>query len=104
MRTDGKWMAGFHLNSALFRLSATYDRILKIVIGGSGDLRSRREEAERRYTWDSTNIRAIHGQATDLKHTPKGVRDGRRKDAGLQNAADALNELISLVEGWERQP
>ena len=100
VRTDGKWMAGFHLNSALFRLSATYDRILKIVVGGSGDLGARREEAECRYNWKNTNIRAIHGQATDLKHTPKGTHDGRRKDAGLQNAADALNELLGLVEAW----
>jgi hypothetical protein len=33
LRFDGKWMAGFHFNSALFRIAAVYHRILKIVVG-----------------------------------------------------------------------
>ena len=33
VRTDGKWMAGFHFNSALFRMAAAYHRALKVVVG-----------------------------------------------------------------------
>src|SRR5678815_1814452 len=32
IRLDGKWMAGFHFNSALFRIAAVYHRLLKIVV------------------------------------------------------------------------
>lgn len=31
VRLDGKWMAGFHFNSALLRLSAVYHRILRVL-------------------------------------------------------------------------
>src|SRR6059036_133007 len=33
VRDDGKWMAGFHFNSAMFRMSAVYHRVLKTVTG-----------------------------------------------------------------------
>jgi hypothetical protein len=32
VRTEGKWVAGFYFNNALFRTAAVYHRILKIVI------------------------------------------------------------------------
>lgn len=32
VRTDGVWMAGFHLNSALARLAGTYHRALKMFV------------------------------------------------------------------------
>ena len=38
VRVDGKWIAGFHFNSALYRISATYHRTLKLVIGKDGDI------------------------------------------------------------------
>ena len=31
IRLDGKWMSGFHFNSALFRISSVYHRSLKIA-------------------------------------------------------------------------
>jgi hypothetical protein len=33
VRTDGKWIAGFYFNNALFRTAAVYHRILKIATG-----------------------------------------------------------------------
>jgi hypothetical protein len=38
VRVDGKWIAGFQFNSALYRISATYHRTLKLVIGKDGDI------------------------------------------------------------------
>jgi len=100
VRTDGKWMAGFHLNSAMYRLSATYDRILKTVTDVSGDLAAMRNAAEKQFNWKSKNIRGIHGQVTALKHDRRGAHDGRRRDAGLENAYGAVGELLSLTEAW----
>jgi hypothetical protein len=106
VRTDGKWMAGFHFNSALFRLSAAYHRILKIVTNKKGDVGILRPAAENVYRhvkgsdWCSDNIRAVHGQVTDLKHTPKGTFSARREKAGLPNAVSAVSELLDLIETW----
>jgi hypothetical protein len=107
VRTDGMWMAGFHFNSALFRMSSTYDRFLKIVTGKGGNvgtLRILAEELYKRWTgesWKNENIRAIHGQVTDLKHNPEGIYASRRSDAGFQNAFLAIGELLDLVEAWK---
>lgn len=104
LRTDGRWMAGFHLNSALFRESATYDRILATVVDEGSDLKSRRAKAQERYGWRSDNIHAIHGQVNALKHDRMGIHDGRRRDAGLTNAVAAFGELLALIEAWQQQP
>jgi hypothetical protein len=96
-------MAGFHLNGALFRQSATYDRILATIIDDGSKLEARRETALQRYAWCSDNIRAIHGQVNVLKHSRRGIHDGRRKNAGIENAVAALGELLNLIEAWERQ-
>lgn len=107
VRTDGKWMAGFHFNSALFRISGTYHRFLKVVVGKNGDVGALRPLAEELYRqrigadWKNSNVRAIHGQVTDLKHTVGGTYEGRRVDAGFQNAVSAVGELLDLVETWK---
>ena len=31
IRLDGAWMAGFHFNSAIMRLSAVYHRFLRVI-------------------------------------------------------------------------
>lgn len=103
VRTDGKWMAGFHLNGALFRESSVYDRILKVV-SLKKELDMRRAEAEARYGWRAhSNIQAIHRQVNDLKHSTSGSYRGRRRDAGVQNSIDALHELLTLIEAWASQ-
>ena len=110
MRTDGKWMAGFHFNSALFRTSAAYHRILQIVTGNAGDVGALRLSAEQLYRqlkgsdWRNDNIRAVHGQVTDLKHRPRGTFSGRRRNAGYQNAVAAVSELLDLIETWAPKP
>jgi hypothetical protein len=106
VRTDGKWMAGFYFNSALFRLSGTYHRALTIVVGHGGDVGNLRPDAEQLYRgwtgkeWGNSNVRAIHGQVVDLKHIPKGTFEHRRTDAGMANAVSAVDELLDLLEAW----
>lgn len=110
VRTDGKWMAGFHFNSALFRLSASYHRILQTITHEAGNMATLRPAAENIYRqlkgsdWRNGNIRAVHGQVTDLKHRPKGTFSGRREKAGHPNAVSAVSELLDLIETWASKP
>jgi len=107
VRTDGAWMAGFHLNSALFRMSAVYHRFLKIVVGKeTGYVPALSPRAKKLYRkwkneeWANSNIEGVYLQVNDLKHSPAGTHDGRRKEAGYENAVAAVSELLDLVEAW----
>jgi hypothetical protein len=106
VRNDGKWMAGFYFNSALFRMSAVYHRVLKLVTGKSGEVGVLRPEAENLHeqwnsaAWQNQNVKEIHGQATDLKHGRRGIYEGRRKNAGFENALLGVGELLDLIEAW----
>ncbi|HKF52150.1 MAG TPA: hypothetical protein VKB26_07535 [Candidatus Acidoferrales bacterium] len=103
VRTDGAWMAGFHFNSALYRISATYDRFLKTVVGHGGDVGTLRVEAEKKFqqqtgrAWENTDVRGIHGQTTTLKHDTKGTYETRRENAKFENAISAVGELLELL-------
>ena len=110
IRLDGKWMAGFHFNSALFRIAAVYHRLLKIVVdnpdtGETVDVL--RPKATKRYarwtghSWSRTNADAIHGEVTRLKHKPSATLNQRR--AKFAQAFDASEELLQLVEAWVRK-
>ena len=106
IREDGKWMAGFHFNSAMFRMSAVYHRVLQIVTGKKGDVGTLRHEAEifyRRWrgsTWAHGSLHAVHGQVTDLKHTPHGTFFGRRRGASYEGAVVGMSQLLDLIEAW----
>jgi hypothetical protein len=109
IRLDGKWMAGFHFNSALFRVAAVYHRFLKIVVDNP-DTRETvdvlRPKAAKRYArwtghpWSRTNADEIHGEVTRLKHKPSATLNQRR--AKFAQAFDASEELLQLVEAWIR--
>lgn len=69
MRTEGKWTAGFYFNNGLFRTSAVYHRVLKIVTGNElteknvGTLRPIAEKLykqKRGQPWTNTHVRSLH--------------------------------------------
>jgi len=104
VRTDGKWMAGFHFNSALFRTAAVYHGILKIVVGRVAyvhELRGRARELYRQWNhsdWTSDKLEMVHSQVNDLKHSPRGIHDQRT--VAYQDAVSAVGELLDLIEAW----
>ncbi|MCI0724733.1 MAG: hypothetical protein L0338_38090 [Acidobacteria bacterium] len=117
VRMNGKWMAGFHFNSALFRLSAVYHRSLKVVtgkptsrahVGSDRDSNSLLSQAKRIYTtwtnrsWDNDNIARVHEEVNDLKHTAAGKFWGR--NVSQRVAIRAVEELLGLLETWNLQP
>jgi hypothetical protein len=117
IRMTGKWMAGFHFNSALFRLSAVYHRSLKVVtgqptsrkgIGNDKDPNSLLSQAKKAYkgwtgrAWDNGNITRVHGEVNDLKHKSVGIFWGRNVKEVV--AISAVKELLGLLKPWESQP
>jgi hypothetical protein len=87
VRMDGKWIAGFHLNSALFRVSCVYDRILSLL-SQRPTLDERRKDAETRYGWrEHDKTRAIRGQVNKFKHSTSGTYVRRHQNADLSNSS-----------------
>jgi len=107
VRIDGKWMAGLHFNSALFRAGAVYHRILKIAVGRPATedhVPQLRREATKLYrqwrkaAWSSQHMDAVHAQVNVLKHSPRGVHDLRT--VRYQDAVAGVSELLDLIEAW----
>lgn len=107
VRTDGRWMAGFHFNGALFRIAGAYHRGLKVVVGEPKSreyactLQPKAAALYRTWKsseWESRGIKAVHDQVNDLKHTPQGVYEGRKVQ--FKEALKAVEELLNLIESW----
>jgi len=103
VRTHGPWMAGFHFNSALFRLAASYHRFLKLVTGKSNgyvpDLEPCAKALYKKRTgseWQNFSLNKIHDQVNHLKHAPDGTY--LRRKVLLCQAMSAVQELLDLVE------
>lgn len=105
VRTDGKWIAGFYFNNALFRLAAIYHRELKVVAGKEKardfveallpEARSR-FKAAKGCDWANIQITKIHTEVNGLKHTASGLYSGRT--VTLKESIDAVEELLALFE------
>jgi hypothetical protein len=81
--TDGKpvnsrWLAGYHFNSGLNRISALNNRISKYVIGRLQD-----------FTPDARN------EVNRLKHDVQGVIKGR--NVGMEDAIEAVEKLLNSL-------
>jgi hypothetical protein len=63
VRTDGKWIAGFYFNDALFRTAAVYHRVLKIVVGENAYVPALLPKAKNLFThWKSDKLDIVHSQ------------------------------------------
>jgi hypothetical protein len=99
VRTDGKWVAGFYFNNALFRISAIYHRILKSVVGEKAYVPVLLPKVQALYPqWTNSKLDMVHNQVNDLKHTPRGVHDQRT--VTYDDAVAAVDELLALIETW----
>jgi hypothetical protein len=99
VRTDGKWIAGFYFNNALFRTAAIYHRVLKIVVGEKAYVPVLVIKAQALYPqWTHSKLDTVHDQVNDLKHTPRGVYEQRT--VTYDDAVAAVGELLVLIEAW----
>lgn len=106
VRTDGVWMAGFHFNSALYRIAAVYHRVLKLAASDSA-LRKRKRpmvddllpDVEPRFpNWKHDHLTAVHNEVNLLKHERGGIYATRR--VSFDDAVLAAQELLDLLEAW----
>jgi hypothetical protein len=105
VRVDGKWMAGFHFNSALFRIAAVSHRVLQIVAQCDNGLPKLCEEAGRLHqkwipgrNWSGAEIQRVNTEVNKLKHRRKGLLQRRR--VSYEDGLTAVDELLGLIEAW----
>ena len=109
VRIDGKWIAGWHFNSALFRIAAVFHRLSKLALGTPSTkdyvptLLPKVKSLYRQWTnaeWSSKRVGAIHDEVNTLKHTPQGVHSTRY--ATFEDALTGVGELVDLIETWNQ--
>ncbi len=102
IRTTGKWMAGCHFNSALYRTAAVNHRVLKFVTGKDDKVGPLQQLAAPRYRqstgrdWTFDNSTKVHKQVNNPKHDPDGTYHTRTVQ--YEELAAAVEEIINLLE------
>jgi hypothetical protein len=107
VRIDGAWIAGWHFNSALFRVSAVYHRSLKLIDGNPNqknwakNILPRVKTSYKTWTgtdWSETSTHAIHDEVNVLKHDGRGIYQNRT--ATFEDTVASISELLELIEVW----
>ena len=108
VRNQGKWMAGFHFNSALFRLAAVFHRGLKVLA-----LKPEEKDVYRKtllqivqpaytkvtgHNWNHNMLERVHDEVNGLKHAPSGV--AIKRDVDRVTCLEAVDQLLDLFEVW----
>ena len=105
IQAEGKWIAGFHFNSAILRVAAVYHRSLKIALDDPDTkafAMTLRPLAKARYPkWSDDNAAAIHREVNTIKHEAGGLR---RRTTTPEEALKAIEEVIALLETWAATP
>jgi hypothetical protein len=106
LRLDGKWIAGWHFNSALYRIASVYHRLLKLIRNSNSRdyvnafVQPVKNDFEQ-WTgapWSNAHTDVIHEQVNTIKHQPGGIYDART--ATRADAKGSINELLDLIEAW----
>ena len=102
VRTSGNWLSGFHFNSALFRIAATYHRGLKVVSGKETSALQKADLLKIVETgfpsWQHKELDKIHKEVNQLKHDGEGLFQTR--SVSWKESELAVEELIELFELW----
>ena len=105
VRTAGKWMAGFHVNSSTYRTAAVHNRLLKIITGVNTDkIKELDDEAGAKYKqwaggqqWKRDQLKKVSEEANHLKHTDEGIfsKRGLTYHRGLEPTRQEEREGVS---------
>ena len=82
VRKDGNWMAGFHFNNAMFRISALLDRLPK-ALGGHATAQSRYQKKTGK-AWENKEAHEIRKEVNRLKHKASTTLSHHRIPEGIR--------------------
>jgi uncharacterized membrane protein len=94
-------MAGFHFNSAMFRISAVFDRLPRAFAGCPHGEACCEHGAAAQYrkakgkAWPNQQLHDIRKEVNSIKHEAIGVYRGTR--ANLNAALAAVNQVLDLA-------
>ncbi len=107
VRLDGKWAAGYYLNSALFRIDSVQHRVLEIVAGTEEakfekllNCASAWFKKSQGHSWTSEYLEKVSAEVIRLKHRRGGLESGRK--AELDDSVKAVAELLTLFEAFQK--
>jgi hypothetical protein len=95
IKTHGNWMAGFHFNSAMFRVSAVFDRMPK-ALASSHASAAAQYKAKTGTDWVNTDAHLIRDEVNKVKHDAEGVF--KKREQAMSALMKALDELLHLTE------
>jgi hypothetical protein len=95
IKTHGNWMAGFHFNSGMFRISAVFDRMPKALAGGHASAAAQ-YKAKTGHDWVNTNAHLIRDEVNRVKHDADGVF--KKREQAMGTLMQAFDELLHLAE------
>jgi hypothetical protein len=106
VRTDGKWVAGYFMNSGTYRTSSVYHRVLKIATGEDIEdltkLAAKAGAAYKQWTngkqWPKDELERVRREANSLKHEEEGLYPGR--ELWHVHGVVAIGQLITFIEQW----
>lgn len=107
LRIDGAWAAGFYFNSALARVAAVFDRVIRRKARERGldrpPLGSRQSPSVKELlaALELADIKtreliAVYDEVTPLKHKAIGL--ARRRSVTMANAITAFAQMLELLE------
>jgi len=104
LRISGNWLAGFHFNSAIFRIAACYHRGLKVVSNKEASKLWKHQllpDVQTNFpTWQYVNLDKVYDEVNDLKHTAEGTFNSR--SVSRAEAVSSVAELLELFELWTK--
>jgi len=98
--SDKAWIAGFYLNSCLYRLSAAFHRVMKVInkdLASKDNVHELYEKAlsQRLTDVDVTNLKKVHNMVNNLKHEVFGLSGTR---PAINTVYESFKELLKLCE------
>lgn len=90
----GRWISGYHFNSAIFRIAAVRVKTRALLKGI--DRQNKQREGQLRASLPDTDFDQLHNEYRELKHGPAGLAAGRQVTFDL--AVEALQEVIAVLD------
>lgn len=109
LRVDGAWVAGFYFNSALARMAAVFDRVVRLKATQKGLIKTGSKPRRPPSVWEllrdlglnrytKGKLADVYAEVNPLKHSPEGL--AKRRKVTMGDATVAFAQMLELVESF----